>query len=177
MQEIRRLADRVAQVVVLSHDKPFLCSIWEGADAAHRAALEAVRDGSGSTFQAWDVKQDSITEHDRRHALLRAYLDTSVPDDRDVAAAVRPVLEAFCRVAYPEQLLPGALLGPFLTRCRDTVGTPQQILDANDIKELDDLLEYANSFHHDTNPAWETDAINDAELVEFVRRTLAFARR
>jgi hypothetical protein len=43
--------------------------------------------------------------------------------------------------------------------------------------ELNDLREYANSFHHDTNPAWETEAINDAELQNFVRRTLAFARR
>ena len=30
VQEIRRLAERVAQVIVLSHNKPFLCRIWEG---------------------------------------------------------------------------------------------------------------------------------------------------
>ena len=44
-------------------------------------------------------------------------------------------------------------------------------------KKLDEIVEYANRFHHDTNPAWETEAINDAELRGFVERTLRFCRR
>ena len=43
--------------------------------------------------------------------------------------------------------------------------------------KLRDLLEYANHFHHDTNPAYETVRINDAELRGFVVRTLTFTRR
>ncbi len=39
------------------------------------------------------------------------------------------------------------------------------------------LKEYANRFHHDTNPAWETEVINDGELRSFVQRALDFARR
>ena len=31
VQELRRLLPRVAQVIVLSHSKPFLCNLWEGA--------------------------------------------------------------------------------------------------------------------------------------------------
>ena len=38
-------------------------------------------------------------------------------------------------------------------------------------------MEYANRFHHDTNGAYETVRINDAELKGFVDRTLAFTRR
>ena len=177
VQEIRRLVDRTAQVIVLSHNKPFLCRIWEGADQTTGAALEVARDGVGSTLRRWDVNRDSITEHDRRHALLREYLVRSTPNDREVARALRPTLEAFCRVAYPEHFPPGALLGPFRNLCRQRIGTPQQILDARDTQELADLLEYANRFHHDTNPAWETEAINDAELLDFVRRTLTLAKR
>jgi wobble nucleotide-excising tRNase len=51
VQEIRRLADRAGQVIVLSHNKPFLCRLWEGADATVRAALEVIRDGMGSTLR------------------------------------------------------------------------------------------------------------------------------
>ena len=177
VHEIRRLAGRAAQVIVLSHSKPFLCCIWEGTHPTMRAALEVGRDGAGSTLRPWDVNEDSITEHDRRHANLRDYLVTSTPNNREVARAIRPVLEAFCRVAYPEHFPPGALLGPFRNLCRQKIGTLQQILDANDTEELTNLLEYASRFHHDTNPAWETETINDAELVDFVRRTLAFAKR
>ena len=176
-QELRRLAQRAAQVVVLSHSKSFLCGIWEHADATARCALEVRRDGEGSSIREWDVRNDCITEHDRRHATLRAYLGHGGPNMREVAEAIRPVLEAFARVAYPEHCPPGSLLGPFLGVCAARVGTPQEILNAADVAELRDLLEYANRFHHDPNPAWQTEVINDGQLTQFVRRVLAFASR
>jgi hypothetical protein len=46
-----------------------------------------------------------------------------------------------------------------------------------DIAEHRVLLDYANLFHHDSNPAWATQAINDQALFNFAQRTLAFARR
>jgi wobble nucleotide-excising tRNase len=177
VQEMRRLAERVGQVLVLSHSKPFLCRIWENADPTARAALEVSRDGAGSTLRAWDVNQDCITEHDRRHAMLREYVVSSTTNNREVAHAIRPLLEAFVRVAYPEHFPPGTLLGPFRALCEQRVGTPQQILGAPDAQELRDLIEYANRFHHDTNPAWETEVINDGELTGFVTRALSFTRR
>jgi len=177
VQEVRNLAQRVAQIIALSHNKPFLCRIWEGADTAGRAALEIARDGAGSTIRTWDVTQDCITEHDRRHALLRQYLQANVPNNRLVAAAIRPVIEAFCRVAYPEHFPPGMFLGPFRGLCEQRVGAANQILDQADINELRALAECGNRFHHDTNAAWETEHINDAELVGFVQRTLNFVKR
>lgn len=177
VQEIRRLAERVAQVIVLSHNKPFLCRLWEGAHSTVRAALEVVRDGLGSTVRTWDVVQDSITEHDRRHARLRGYLATGAGDKREVARSIRPMLEAFLRVACPEHCGPGTLLGSFLNACQQRLGTQQQILDNAATQELRELVEYSNRFHHDTNPAWGTEAINDGELAGFVQRALTFARR
>ena len=177
VQEIRRLAERAGQVIVLSHNKPFLCRIWEGTDQTMRAALQVVRDGVGSTLRSWNVDQDCITEHDRRHALLRNYLAGGVGNNREVARAIRPLLEAFLRVACPEHFPPGTLLGPFRHLCSQRAGTPQQILDERALQELGDLTEYANRFHHDTNPAWETETINEGELEGFVRRALSFTKR
>jgi wobble nucleotide-excising tRNase len=177
VQEIRRLAERTAQVLVLSHTKSFLCRIWEGADRDQRTALELARDGTGSTVRTWDVHQDSVTEHDRRHTLLRQYLAGSTPNNREVAHSIRPIIEAFLRVACPEHFVPGTLLGPFRNLSQQRIGTPREILDRDDTRELGDLVEYANRFHHDTNPAWETEIINDAELLGFVQRTLRFAKR
>ena len=48
VQEMRRLVVRVNQVIVLSHSKPFLCGLWEGADRAARTAIRITRDGDGS---------------------------------------------------------------------------------------------------------------------------------
>jgi len=61
--------------------------------------------------------------------------------------------------------------------CRQNLGTPQQILGQQAIRELDEIVEYANRFHHDTNPARETSTINNGELRGFVERTLRFCRR
>ena len=176
-QEVRRLSNRASQVIVLSHNKPFLCRLWEGTDSTVRAALMIGRDGTASALRIWDVTQDCITEHDRRHALLRDYRDNGTGDRRDVARAIRPVIEAFLRVAYPDHVPPGTLIGRFRGLCEGRLGTPQEVLGQNDVQEIRDLVEYANHFHHDTNPAWETESINDAELRGFVTRTLRFTRR
>jgi wobble nucleotide-excising tRNase len=177
VQEIRRLAGRAGQVIVLSHSKPLLCNLWERTDHTLRAALEVARDGDGSTLGTWNVDQDCITEYDRRHAMLREYAAQGNGNRRDVAETIRPVLEAFLRVASPEYFRPETLLGQFCGLCEQRVGTPQEILQGPAIQELRDLTEYANRFHHDTNTAWQTEIINDGELAGFVRRALEFARR
>lgn len=177
VQEVRRLAQRTCQVIVLSHNKTFLGRIWQGADRVGRAALQVARDGAGSSILQWDVDQDCITEHDRRHAELREYLERPTPNNRGVASSIRPLLEAFLRVAYPGNFPPGFLLGQFRDLCTQRINTPREMLNLVDTEELRDLTEYANRFHHDTNPAWENEQINDGELTGYVRRALRFASK
>ena len=177
VQEMVRLAQRAGQLIVLSHSKPFLCQLWESTDkSVAREAIEISRHGTGSTLRGWAVHHDLITEHDKRHALMRSYLESSVPDNRKVAEALRPVLERFVRAVYPEWFVSGDMLGKFVNLCRQRTGTLDEILDAGRTQELDDILAYANRFHHDTNRAYETEVVNDGQLVDFVRRTLAFTR-
>lgn len=181
-EEIMALAARVRQVIVLSHSKPFLCNLWEQSDRNVSTALRINRVAIGSEITAWDVRNDSISEHDKRHELVRGYLQAADPGkERQVASALRSILEAFMRVAYPEHFPPGTLLGPFLGLCDQRLNGSNEILSAGDsagdIAELRTLLGYANLFHHDSNPAWQTAAINDAELTDFSERTFLFASR
>lgn len=175
--EILRLADRTSQIIVLAHTKPVLCQLWEGADRIARTALIVLRAGDGSIIQQWDVNQDLVTDHDHRHALLRGYIQAATPNNRPVAAALRPVLERYVRVAFPEHFPPGSLLGNFLNICDQRAGGPAPILRPADARELRELTNYANLFHHDTNEAWLAVVINDQQLLAFVRRTIAFTRR
>jgi wobble nucleotide-excising tRNase len=178
VEEVRGLVGRVRQVIVLSHSKPFLCAMWEGADNQTRSALRISRSGAGSTFAAWEVHQDCITEHDRRHALVSGYIQVAnAVIERAVAQALRPILEAYLRVAYPVEFPPGTMLGRFIDAARQRLGQVAQIMAAADIDELDRLRNYSNRFHHDSNPAWQTAAINDQELVDYARRTLQFTSR
>ena len=175
VQEIRNLTAQAGQVFVLSHDKRFLGRIWTKANSRTRAALQIVRDNAGSTLSTWRVEEDSFSDYDLRHSRMRGYADEGFGDPREVARCIRPHLEGFLRVARPEEFPPGMLLGSFLNRCGQA-GQPEEILDQEARKELAELVEYANMFHHETNPAWETAVINDAELQGFVERTLAFVR-
>lgn len=175
VHEIRRLVQRVNQVIVLSHSKPLLCRIWENSDVNHRTALQLARDQVGSTISPWDVTLDCTTEHDRRHALLREYLSQSYSNNREVARSIRPLLEAFLRVACPEHFPPETLVGQFHRLCARRLGSAQEILTMEDTRELGEILEYANKFHHDTNPAYDIEPVNDTQLVHFIRRALIFA--
>lgn len=178
VHELCQLSQNVAQVIVLSHTKPFLCALWEGTDSTLRAAFTFDRAPIGSTIRPWDINQDLISDHDRRHKLLRGYIAGEPVNRREVAEALRPTLEAFFRVAYPENFPPGTLLGAFRGVCQQRVGRPNEIMSQADIDELERLTDYGNTFHHDSNPAtYRTHAINDQELLNFIQRTLSFAKR
>ena len=177
-EEIKAMAGRVQQMIVLSHSKSFLCNLWEQADKNITTTMRINRVGDGSEISMWDVRNDSISEHDKRHELVQAYIHAADPDrERQVAEALRPILEAFMRVAFPEYFPPGVLLGRFIRLCEQRLGGINKILPAGDVAELKALVEYSNQFHHDPNPAWQTAVINDAELADFAQRTLIFASR
>lgn len=178
LQEVDRLARDVAGMVVLSHSKPFLLGVWDKCQQLQKTAMEVRRSGLGSTLAAWDVNAAMVTEHDRRYAAAVEYLDQADPaTERRVAESLRPMMESFCRVAYPNIFTPGSMLGRFQDLCETRAGTPQEIMSATNARELRALLDYANRFHHDTNAAYATELISDAELSDFTRRTLAFIRR
>lgn len=179
-QELRRVAERASQTIVLSHDRNFLSRIWRRRDTTHCTAIKLERESNGTNITTWDIDADSFSEHDRNHALLRTYLRSGPAQNRrDVATALRPVLEGFLRVAYPEHFPPRQnAMRLFRNLCRDNLGTDAEILSRDDLQELDDLVEYANRFHHhNANPSRQQAIVNDGELRTFVERVLRFATR
>ncbi len=173
--EVLRLRSTTKQVIVLSHAKPFLCRIHKHADPSQTACLAVQRSaGNSSTLAAWEPSDDEFTQYDHRHRLLREFQDGTAPNIRQVAESLRPIMEGYLRVVFPEQCPPGTLLGPFRNRLSNLVAAGTPVIAAGRLQELGEITEYANKFHHDTNPAWETEHISDAELLGFVNRVLSF---
>jgi wobble nucleotide-excising tRNase len=180
VQHARRLGERVDQLIVLSHNKAFLCDLYSGIDQTLCTAISIVRGQSGSALAVWDINSDRVSEHDIRHELLLQYLRNGPVNlnNREVASSIRPHLEAFLRVSCPDTFRPGSQLGPFRGLCEQRVGQPNQILSRHYIDELRDLTEYGNRYHHlGTNKAWATEAINDAQLRGYIDRLMAFMSR
>lgn len=178
MEVMRELYDQVRQIIVLSHSKPFLCDLWSSADKNGRSSARIARANPGSTIMAWDVSADAVTEHDRRHKLVRDYLHAADhTKEREVATALRHILESYMRVACPAHCPPERLLGNFLLECERKLGGQDEILSEANVRELKQLLGYANRFHHDTSLARQTALINDTQLVGYAERTLKFCSR
>ncbi len=176
VQQVRALSRRAKQTIVLSHNKRFLCGILNGINRHQECTTLAIApNGDESTIREWEASQDSMTEHDQRYFLLAGFATDQSGVDRNVAEAIRFYLEGYFRVACPKQFPPGKLLGPFAQECRQRIGGPDEVINEKTIEEIENILEYANRFHHDTNPAWQTEHITPTELLGFVRRTLALA--
>ncbi len=179
-QEIRDLAGQAKQVILLSHSKQLLCSVWHHIDQSACTALEIIRTDSGSKIVQWNIYEASITEHDKLHRLLRDYERGSVRAADRVAQALRPFLEGFLRVSYPEHFPPGSSIGHLVDEASRRLGAADEIISKTDLLEIQRLNEYARRFHHDSNPAYDDTTlanINEGELQGFVRRALAFAKR
>lgn len=173
IRQIKKLTEEAAQVIVLSHSKRFLCELWEVSARVARSACQITRYLEGSTFSDWDVKADSLTEHDRRYAMVDNFIkgqNNVLP--RAVAEALRPIMESTIRILYPTHFTPGSMVGQFIDVCNRALNE-SPIISAEEIDELRDLIDYANGFHHDTNPAYQPQDISTGQLLEYCKRTLA----
>jgi wobble nucleotide-excising tRNase len=177
IQKIRDLLSRSKQVLILCHVRGFLCDIWEHSDKNNTTALKITRGANNtSDITTWDVSSDAFTEYDKRHKALRDYVEADTQDKRYVAQCLRLVMEKYLRITCPEYCTPGTLLGNFLNQVETLFSSGQPIMNDVEMRELRDITGYANKFHHDTNPAWEIEQINDNELLGFVRRVLNFIK-
>lgn len=173
---IRDLYSRVNQVVTLSHNREFLCELWECLKGEELKAMQIIRVINGSDIAEWDPTLDSLTKYDICYKLIKEYAARDTGNSREVAESIRFVLEGYLRVRNPDYMKPGTLLGAFIGRARELIGEPDEILNQVRLTELDALTNYANKFHHNTNPSYRTERINDGELKDYVRRTLTFIK-
>ncbi|MDA8000902.1 MAG: AAA family ATPase [Alphaproteobacteria bacterium] len=174
-QKLRGLAVQVQQVIILSHNNDFLCRVWNGAPkSVGRTSFCVARRAEKSIVSEWEVVQD--TDHDRQHAILREYVQNGVQNETAVANAMRPVIEGFLRVAYPDHFRPGSMIRDFLGACEQRMGQNDQILSHEDLAELRQINEYTREFHHGSKSTTKV-TINSGELLSFVKRVLSFVRR
>lgn len=178
IQEIKKLVPHVAQVIVLSHSKPFLFELWEAIANTQKSSIQLIRSQNGSVFASWDVSSETRSVYDQQIGAVQAYLRLADPSKaRSVAESLRPILERFLRIAYAEEYEPGMMIGVFAQKSRQRLSGGNPILGSNDTAELQALTDFANRFHHDSNPSYQTELINDGQLADMARRTLRFVTK
>ncbi len=174
VEEVCKLLARVSQVIVLSHNKSFLCEIWKANHGSDISTSQIRRIQGGSDVTTWDPTDDSMTTQDRSIAALCEYRDHGHVNAREIAVTLRLALEGYIRAKFPNHFPPGSLLGNFINSSRTRIGQSKEILNEAKTNELNSIVNYGNRYHHDSNPNWTNESINDGELMGYVNRTLDF---
>ncbi len=170
---IRRVGERCAQVVVLSHDPSFLSLLQSFIPGAGDVRLlQLSRVGRDSTLAEWNPDQTGMDAYIQDQNALRDYVDgaSAEADLLSIIRRMRPILEGFLRRKYPGMFVEGIWLGDMLGQIRS--GGDDHPL-ASVYEEIEAVNDYTKRYHHEGEPNRAEEPISDTELDTFCRRTLA----
>lgn len=174
-QHIIRLAKQAKQVVVLSHDIPFLHLLHENKHELVSCNLQIHKASGVSSILEWDLKTDSLAQIYKDLRKMSFYLKNGAlldEDRRDVARCIRPFVEANIKMRYAEELKKCKQLGDIIGAVRDAETTDEIAALKPFIDEMSDVNGYARRYHHLENINFETEPIPPSELEAFIKRGL-----
>jgi wobble nucleotide-excising tRNase len=173
------------QVIVLAHNAYFLRDLSAHLALAKPAAIVPCVLGINrvaaqySIIGAFDLEAECASEHYRNHVLVSEFVDgTSTANKRDVAKAIRPLLEGYLHRRFPRDIAKRQMFGQILGKVRAATAPSPLIHLQPLVQELAEINDYAGQFHHDTNPAnADSVAVADGELLNFTQRALSVIYR
>jgi wobble nucleotide-excising tRNase len=166
-------------LLVLSHDPYFVRELRERLANRKPApivpsiiSIKRVQHGY-SAFAPCDIDDVCSSDYYRHHRLVADFVDgKSKTNTRDVAKAIRPLLEGYYHRRFPGRIPRRLLFGQIIAlAAKAPAGDPLAYLQPL-LKELGEVNDYAGQFHHDTNPDDETVPVADGELLGFAKRAL-----
>lgn len=173
-QEIKRLSTKAKQIIILSHDQYFLKLIWE--DMRTSKPLWINRLSGGSTIANWDIESTTQSSYFKDCAKLHKFLEEgsgSESEMRDIARAIRPVLEHNLRVRFPTILNSSGLwLGNFLDMINTSEDGSPIFICKPQYNDLDDINNFSKKYHHSENSNADCEPISSATLSLYVKKTL-----
>lgn len=174
-QEILKVAQIAQQVIILSHDRYFLKSVKEDLDNANSLCIK--RDGENSRIDLWDIELDTMNSYHRDFHKMKNFSEKGVGDTKDVARCVRPVLEYYLRMRFPEEFESTEWLGNFIEKIRNADSKSRLVKFKGSLDELSDINEFSKKYHHsDPNSETNLQNLNDSMLRPWVNRTIEFIR-
>ena len=126
-----------------------------------------------SAFGPCDIDDICSSDYYRHHRLVADYVDgKSTVNIRDVAKAIRPLLEGYYHRRFPGKIPRKLMFGQIIALAAQAQpGDPLVYLQPL-LKELGEINDYAGQFQHDTNPGYETVPVVDGELLGSARQAL-----
>jgi wobble nucleotide-excising tRNase len=175
---LKEICTKAEQLVVLAHDIYFVRDLRNELtpkDNSYSVSVFGLRYAAkGYTdFDKIDVNKECQSPYFHHHGLVVEFVNNGNGDHRQVAKAIRPLLEGYLHRRFPG-LIPSDLVFGNVVAFISSAVAPSPVCHAKSlVSELNEINNYAGQFHHDTNPGnADTVQIIPTELHTFASRTL-----
>lgn len=180
---LKEICSKAEQLVVLAHDIYFVRDLRDQLTPKDNSYLVKVLGlchaaNSYTNFGELDIDKECRSPYFHHHTLLLDYVDQGTGDHRQVAKAIRPLLEGYLHRRFPGLIPPELVFGQVVGFIKSAVA-PSPVCHAQSlITELNEINGYAGQFHHDTNPGnADTVQIIPTELNTFATRALVIIHK
>lgn len=174
---LKQIHEKAEQLIVLAHDPYFIRDIRNeltSKDGQTKISILQLRhsDQDYSDLDEFNVDQECESPYYRHHRMLSEFCATGKHEIREVAKAIRPLLEGYLHRRFPGLLPREQMFGGILTFIRDAVA-PHPAMHAQPLAaDLHDINTYAGQYHHDTNPSADTAPVIATELKAYCQQAL-----
>lgn len=177
---LKEIGQKVQQLIVLAHDIFFVRDLKKDLSPPKGAtysvsALCLSHAGNGYTkIDSLDVSKECQSPYYHHHQLLVDYVNSGAGDSRQVAKAIRLLLEGYLHRRFPSLIPEGLMFGHVVDFIDNGAPAGSPVMHAKGLVDgLREINTYAGQFHHDTNPGnADTVHITPTELAKFSQRAL-----
>ncbi|MCO4135732.1 AAA family ATPase [Citrobacter portucalensis] len=166
------------QLIVMAHDIYFIKKIRD--EFIKMNAIQTISEikvsnapQGYSKLMRLDVDKECESMYYKNHRLVSEYyLGENDHDEKEVAVAIRPLLEGYLHRRFPNTIAPNLLFGEIVNKINDSVAGSPLHHARSLVAELNQINSYAGRYHHDTNPNCANELVTPVELQTYCRRTL-----
>lgn len=173
---ILELQKKCKQVIVLAHDIYFIKKIRDETIKSKNEALLKILElsyetGNYSNFSEINIDEECESEFFKNHRMIREFL-SGKGDKTQVSRSIRPMLEGYLHRRFPGILKQGNMFGQSLIEIKESSEGSPLFYAKNLVGDLNSINSYVSRFHHDTNPDYATEPVDEQELRNYCTQSL-----
>ena len=167
-----RLAKKVGQLIILTHDLHFK-NDFINAYKDDLLSLKILTKTNTSGLYLQNTRKELLTGLERDIETIDEFYKNPVDDQqamRDVIRCLRPALEGIIRIKYKHFFGENEWLGDFISKIREAQQGSVFYRLKDLLDDLEEINDYSKTFHH-SNPTYIETEISETELKHYCKIT------
>lgn len=172
-QTLLNMRDKLAQVVVLTHEPRLAHMLYRSGPAADCKMLCIRRDGDSSCIRDWDTKdRDLASDYFRNYFTIADYVGGKPVDWQLVSRSIRPFAEDYLRQRFPGEFGDNEWLGQMADRI-DEAGSQDQLASMKPkLVDIRLIAKATNPTHHGSTHATAAEKLNATSTEMYAKKAL-----